>query len=234
MDEKLFFDIKQFHDEQALIGTGGMLRENSWWKRIERRESNSHFAAIYEKGEIVGYIRYLIEDLTFHIKDFITKNLEAEQGLWRFIIAHVASVTKIFGKTANHTHFGFHFQNPQFNKELSIDTMFRIVDVEKLLQNYNWLILNQDLYIEIEDPFAPWNDKAFHITKKGIFVVENSDFIQKNELFSLPITIFSSLMVGYLSIEECIHFAKHKIDRATIKNWKQALGKSAPAFNEYF
>ena len=233
LDEKSFDDIRYFHNEQMLIGTGGVQRDMAWWNRIKRREPDSHFAAVYEGNKVSGYIRYVIQDLTFHIKDFITQNNNSDQAIWRFIAAHSASINKIVGITANHSYFDFSFHDPQIKKELTSDVMMRIVDVEKFLKDYNWKKLNDSLYIEIEDPIAPWNEKVLHINLVGE-VCHCETHVSKDKILALPINIFSALMVGYLPLSECLNYSKHKIDSTTIENWQDALQTSRALFNEYF
>lgn len=233
-DQKIFSDIQNFHNEQALDGTGGMIRDSAWWKRIERREPESHFAAIYEKEKITGYFRYIIKDLTFYIQDFVSKNIQADQAIWRFVTAHAASISEIKGVTANHHHFGFSFKEPQFQKELISDVMLRIVDVENFLKNYSWYQLTSPLYVQIEDCFTTWNEKTFCINEDAEVKVVESHLIPKEEIVVLPINIFSSMMVGYLTVSESMYYAKEKVNFKTIEMWEQALRKSTPMFNEYF
>ena len=234
MDEEVFQEIQQFHNHQALVRNGGMLRNAAWWKRIERRESSSHFAAYFEGDAIEGYIRYEIKNLTFTIKDFLAKNTRAEQAIWRFITSHKASVYTIEGDTSNTNHFGFHFDQPQFKKEVLHEAMVRIVDVLEFLKSYSWGNFDHPLYLSIQDSFAPWNEKLYRINKdKKIEIIEESLEDEKH-ILSLPINIFSSMIVGYLSVNEALVYAKYSLDKETEENWRRAVPINPPSFFDYF
>ncbi|MCK1996915.1 GNAT family N-acetyltransferase [Psychrobacillus psychrodurans] len=234
IDEATFLEVQQFHNEQALKNNGGMQRDASWWKRIARREPDCHFAAYFDGETILGYIRYRIKNLTFTIQDFVTKDMQAEQAMWRFITSHKSSVHTIEGDTSTTSHFGFYFEQPQFKKEVSQDVMVRIVDVFAFLKKYSWSKLNDSLYLYIQDTFAPWNEKLFHINKYGEIGIIEESLIDKKHILSLPITIFSAMIVGYLSIRETLLFAKHSIDEETEEKWKNAINYDPPTFYEYF
>ncbi|WP_144510419.1 enhanced intracellular survival protein Eis [Bacillus sp. FJAT-22090] len=234
MDEKTFQEVQQFHNEQARKKNGGMIRDVAWWKRIASRAPNCHIAAYCRDDTVAGYIRYEIKDLLFVIQDFVAKDALAEQAIWRFITSHKASVQAIVGDTSTFSHFGFHFDQPQFKKEVLQDVMIRIVDVFAFLKEYSWKNLQQSLYLSIQDTFAPWNENLYRINKFGEIDVIEESLVDKNHILSIPITIFSSMIVGYLSIRETLYYAKYVVDKETEENWKNAIASDPPTFYEYF
>ncbi|ETT82420.1 GNAT family N-acetyltransferase [Viridibacillus sp. FSL R5-0477] len=234
LDEQLFDEVCTFYNDNAGIMNGFMKRDTAWWKRIQRREPDSHFAAYYKDDEIQGFVRYQIQNLTFIIKDFVVKDHFAEKAMWRYISSHSASVYHITGNTAGTSHFGFHFNQPQFKKELVQDCMVRIVDVEAFLKEYNWAELTEKLYLRIQDPFAQWNEKLYCINREGQTEVIEMDSIPNGQILSLSINIFSALIVGYLSIAESMLYADHQLDDSALMLWNKALRTEKPAFYEYF
>lgn len=234
MDEESFQAVQHFHNEQASSNNGGMRRNAAWWNRIARREPDSHFAAYFDGDILAGYIRYEIKNLTFTIKDFVTQDTLAEQALWRFITSHKASIHAIEGDTSATNHFGFHFDQPQFKKEVSQEVMVRIIDVLPFLKEYSWGNLNHSLYLSIQDTFAPWNEKLFHINKDGGIEVIEESLVETKHILSLPITIFSSMIVGYLSMKETLLYAKYSLEKEAVENWRQAIRNDSPTFYEYF
>ena len=44
--------IKDFHNALAIVQNGGMVRDEGWWKRIERRSPDSHFAVYFQDNNI--------------------------------------------------------------------------------------------------------------------------------------------------------------------------------------
>lgn len=233
-DSTLFQGIKDFHNAQALINNGSMLRDEAWWKRIERRAPDSHFAAYFKDDKIAGYIRYIIQDGTFEIHDFITEDLLAEQAICRFITSHAASVNSIKGVTSNDHQFGFYFKEPQFKKEVVQDVMVRIVDVLRFMQHYRWGYIQEPLYIRIEDALCSWNDHVYQINNSGDVSVIETYSILEMHLLTLPINLFSAMMVGYLSVKDAVLYVNEELAEDIIDRWQQALPSNKPAFYEYF
>ncbi|WP_313892144.1 GNAT family N-acetyltransferase [Psychrobacillus sp.] len=234
MNEEVFQAIQHFHNEHAMTNNGGMCRNTAWWNRIARRDPDSHFAAYFDGETLAGYIRYDIKNLTFIVKDFVVLDTLAEQALWRFVTSHKASVYTIEGDTSAASHFGFHFDQPQFKKEVSQEVMVRIVDVLPFLQQYSWDNLKESLYVSIKDPFAPWNEKLFHINKFGEIDIMEESLVETKHILSLPITIFSSMIVGYLSVKEALLYANYTLKKEAVENWMQAVRNEQPTFYEYF
>ncbi|MGE7918399.1 GNAT family N-acetyltransferase [Viridibacillus sp. NPDC093762] len=234
LDEQLFDEVCTFYNDNAEVMNGSMKRDAAWWKRIQRREPDSHFAAYYKDDEIQGFVRYQIQNLTFIIKDFVVKDHDAEKAIWRYISSHSASVYHITGNTAGTSHFGFHFNQPQFKKELVQDCMVRIVDVQAFLKEYNWAELTENLYLRIQDPFAKWNEKLYCINREGQTEVIEMDSVANGQILSLSINIFSALIVGYLSVTETMLYSDHQLDDSVLKLWSKALRTEKPSFYEYF
>lgn len=234
LDEEGFNKIKQYHNEHAMKTNGGMQRNDAWWQRLTRREPDSHFAYFSINESIAGYIRYEIKDLTFFIKDFVAENREAEQSLWNFISSHQASLKGIRGVASAASHFGFHFSQPQFKKELTQDVMIRIVDVYAFLSKYAWEKVENSLYLTVQDPFAPWNECLYHISKNKELEIIEDGLIERKHILSLPITIFSAMMAGYLSVSEALHFTNHSLGKEAEENWNAAVPTNPPVFYEYF
>jgi len=233
-DRDLFQAIKDFHNAQALFNNGSMLRDDAWWKRIERRMPDSHFAAYVKDDKIAGYIRYIIQAGTFEIHDFIAEDLLAEQAIWRFITSHAASVSNIKGVTSNNHQFGFYFKEPQFKKEVVQDAMARIVDALMFMRHYPWGNIQEPLYIQIKDIFCSWNEHAYKINKNGDVSIIETNSSQKVHMLTLPINLFSAMMVGYLSVKDAALYANEELAEDIIDRWQQALPSNKPAFYEYF
>lgn len=234
LEKELFHDVMQFHNAMSLKKNGAMLRDIAWWKRIERREPTSHFAVVYENEEIVGYIRYTLQQLTFEIQDFIVKNYSAQTALWRFISAHAASVEKICGVTSVDEHMGFLFQQPQFDRELTRDVMARIVDVEQFLQQYNWQEIEENLYVQVVDPFCKWNEALYEINKSGEITIINEKSVNKEHILGLTINHLTALLLGYLTMERLVYLTNVTCTEEIIRQWKRAIPTEVPTFYEYF
>ncbi|MEO4052161.1 GNAT family N-acetyltransferase [Solibacillus sp. CAU 1738] len=234
IDEEIFQDIQQFHNEHALKSNGGMTRDKAWWQRLARREPDNHLAAYYNANKIAGYIRYNITSLTFSIKDFVADDLYAEQAIWRFITSHKASVEKIEGATSIDSHIGFNFDQPQFNREVSQDVMVRIVDAFAFMQNYPWQTIHQPLYIQLEDIFCPWNEHLYKINKDGHVTIIEEKSVEDVHMLKLSINLFSAMMVGYLSLMDVLKYSQKVMSEECLVNWQRAIPVDFPKFFEYY
>lgn len=234
LDPVLFQMIKDFHNAQAIIRNGGMVRDDGWWKRLERRSPDSHFAVYFQGNNLEGYIRYTIRDGTFTIQDFIVANLLAEQAMWRYMTSHAASVSSITGVTSNHYPFGFYFKEPQFKREVIQDVMIRVVDVYAFMQQYPWKDIQETLTIRIEDPFCLWNEHVYQINKNGQVSIIETNSVSDKHMLTLPINLFSAMMAGYLSVKETVVYANQPTVEKVIEQWQWAIPTEKPAFYEYF
>lgn len=234
LDPALFQMIKNFHNAQAIILHGGMVRDDGWWKRLERRSPDSHFAVYFQGNNLEGYIRYTIRDGIFTIQDFIVANLLAEQAMWRYMTSHAASVSSITGVTSNHYPFGFYFKEPQFKREVIQDVMIRVVDVYAFMQQYPWKDIQETLTIRIEDPFCLWNEHVYQINKSGQVSIIETNSVSDKHMLTLPINLFSAMMVGYLSVKEVVVYANQPTAEKVIEQWQWAIPTEKPAFYEYF
>ncbi|WP_238600617.1 GNAT family N-acetyltransferase [Metasolibacillus meyeri] len=234
LDEELFQQVKDFHNASALVTSGSMVRDDAWWNRLASRQPNSHFALYYDEGEVAAYLRYEIAGTTFLIHDFVTKDLSAEQAMWRYVTAHAASITEIKGVTANDSRFGYYFAEPQFTREVVQDMMVRIVDAQAFMQQYEWNKIIKPLYVRLEDQFCTWNEQLFEINCDGEVAIVETGAIDNSNVLTLPINLFSAMMVGYLSVQDAVMYAQQFLKQEVIENWQQALQMGKPEFYEYF
>lgn len=233
-DTTLFEAIQQFHNAQAHLTNGSMLRDAAWWKRIARRSPGSHFAACFFASSIAGYMRYTIQDGIFTIHDFIAPHHLAEQALWRFVSSHAASVNTIEGVTANDRYFGFNFKDPQIEKKVTQDVMVRIVDAFAFMKRYPWNNLQHTLYVRLKDPFCHWNEQIYRINKDGHVSIREANSVSEQHMLTLPINLFSAMMVGYLRVKDAVVFSRKELAEEEIQHWQQAISSNKPAFYEYF
>jgi predicted acetyltransferase len=235
MNEEAFQDIQQFHNHHAAYQNGGMIRNDAWWQRIERREPESHLLAYYnDENKIAGYLRYCIQDLTFQVKDFYAEDIKAEQAIWRFITSHKASVKQIKGTASMDSHFGFQFEQPQFKREITQDVMVRIVDAFEFMKCYPWGEIQQPLFIRLQDSICLWNEQLFQISSGGHVSIIDEKVIEDQYVLELSINLFSALMVGYLSVKDALLGCPKKIAETIVMDWQKALPDSRPVFYEYF
>jgi len=112
--------------------------------------------------------------------------------------------------------------------------MVRVVDVYAFMQQYPWKDIHETLYVRIEDKFCHWNEHIYQINKSGhVSIIETNSIIDMHML-TLPITLFSAMMVGYLSVKDAVIYANQPVVEKVIQQWQWALPTEKPAFYEYF
>lgn len=112
--------------------------------------------------------------------------------------------------------------------------MIRVVDVYAFMQQYPWGEINDILTIRIEDSFCHWNEHVYQINKNGHVSIIETNSTDTMHMLTLPINLFSAMMVGYLSVKEAVIYANQPIEKKIIDHWQRALPSEKPAFYEYF
>lgn len=225
--------IETFHNKEVQKKNGQQFRKSDWWLRLKRREPTVDFVvSLDDQGEINGYIRYSIHDLTFDSKDFYAVDQKTEQLLWQYIKSHIAEVEVVKGKTTAYDSFGFQFAQPQFKKEIIMDKMIRIVDVKAFLEQYPFQEIEQPLYVSVFDTQAEWNNKNFKIMKNN--QVEEVNDAPENSLLEIGIGPFSALLAGYHSVDWYRLNGTATVSKEAERAWDKALPKEYPSFYDYF
>lgn len=228
-----FNKIKTFYNEQIGTQNGRMIRKDDWWQRLLNRTSDTSFAVhTDEVGQIMGYIRYTIQNLTFELLDFNAISYESQQNLWQFIQSHTAEVEKIIGESSNQESFGTAFLNPQFQQRIVRDKMIRIIDVERFLGFYPFEKVDKPLYLNVQDKQAEWNNQVFKIEKEGQVTIVKTP--KNEEMLTMDVGKLSALMVGYHSLDWYVFRKEADGSDKAIKQWNKALPKEYPSFYDYF
>ena len=222
-------EIKLFHNKLANSRNGMMKRSDDWWNRIRARQRNSRFAAFYENGEIVGYIRYTIQNLMFKIEDYYLLHNRSEASVFRFVQAHASSVMKVKGVVPASRYFGMTFENPNFEKKIVQPTMFRIVDIIQFFEKVEWRP-NSTFLIEIHDKFAPWNEGTYYFSPTEIKKIEGTF----SETIRMSINVFSAIIAGYWDVEELWERGIITSRKEKILVLKEEFSTKELFFNEYF
>lgn len=229
IDDLFFEQVKQFHNEFAEKTNGLMKRSDMWWNRIISRQPKSVIMAVYNDDVITGYMRYEIIGTDFIMEDFYTEDYETEQAIWRFIVAHQASVTMIKGSTKVQRKLAVTFNEPQISRVMKQKTMLRIVDIELFVNQLN-LNIADEIFLNIIDAFAPWNEGLFVINSDGMSKVEYT----KHEILHIEINWLAPLFAGYLTIDDLCYLKIISISHELYMRLKAVFSSEPLFFNEYF
>ncbi|MCM3511365.1 GNAT family N-acetyltransferase [Carnobacterium inhibens] len=226
--------VKEVYQTYALKTNGLMIRNEEWWKRLEMRQPDALFALSIDKnGQPQGFIRYVMNDLTFEVLDQIALNVSAEQALWEFIRVHRSNFTEVIGTSAVHQSFGSQWDEPQFKKEVVHDTMIRIVDVERFLAAYPFQALTKRLYLKVTDVFAPWNQGIYAIDSQSVVKVNEQEVARENCL-EMDIASLSSYLAGYHELNWYHYHEKVIASECVLNEWDRVVPKEQPQFYGHF
>ena len=122
--------------------------------------------------------------------------------------------------------------NPRvLRRETNINSLLRIIDVKKMLENLDYPINNFSISIRVQDKDCPWNNGDFQLDlKNGVISVNFEE--NKGGSVDLEINIghLAQLLVGFRSVKDLLEF-----DLVTIKKEKyELLQKIFPKANNFF
>lgn len=228
-----FEKMRAFQHQAAKTLNGHVLRDETWWERLESRAPEDHFAASLDaEGNIEGYIRYNIKNEKFTVKDFYTLNYHAEKVLWGYIRSHSSQVDEVVGTAPAKDSFPVLFKEPNIKRKIYFDKMIRIVDVEAFLKQYPFVMLEETLFVKVNDSQAEWNDAFFRIAVDGS--VERVLEAPKDKVLRMDIGPFSTLMAGFHGIDWYVRNGAAVVDAAMVPVWRKALPTGFPSMNENF
>jgi predicted acetyltransferase len=224
-----------------------MIRDSAWWNRLKLREDNSYFVLVRnEKGELSGYVRYIISELEINVCEMVVEEYplatkqSVKDALWSFLFAHRSNVWNIKGQTHTKDFFEIGWQNPNLiKKEMQKADMLRIVNMQKALLGIDFSSLESNiLYLGITDDFAPWNTGVYKISSNNVIQCsenEGKENIDANDILSLPINLASSFLSGYLPLDTALSLSGTHLSDSAKSLWG-ALSKSwqTPQFYEHY
>lgn len=227
-------DIKKIYHQYTVSTNGVMVRDESWWKRLEMRDPDVSFAlSLDEEGTPQGYIRYAKKGQTLSILDQVTLNVAAEQSTWEFIKTHRSNFTTVTGLAAAQDSFGTQWDEPQFKQEILHDKMIRIVDVEEFLKVYPFNETASPLYLNVTDEFAPWNQGFYEVYSHRVKKIIK-DEVPAGKCLKMNISGLSSYLSGYHDLKWYHYHGKAEVNGQTLKDWDQVVPKERPRFYEHF
>ncbi|MBS4207748.1 GNAT family N-acetyltransferase [Bacillus sp. FJAT-50079] len=194
--------LHDIYDAFAQSHSGMLVRSKEWWQKSVLKNVA---AAIYfgEKGEPLGYLLYDVKERRMEVKEFIILQHEARTELWRFVCQHDSMIDTLTMNINKDEPLLYTLKNPQVKTELTPYFMTRIVDVEAYLLQYPFQIQSDDsLQLHIEDPYAPWNEGVYEISRQSIKKVRNVSEQQREKCLTLTINALTALLLGYQTAQQ--------------------------------
>lgn len=169
-------DVLLVYEKFARENHGALLRNDFHWEEYWRYEKvEDQQAAVYynEKNQPTGVLFYWIQEDIFHVKEMFYLTQEARNGLWNFISAHFSMVYWIKGDIYKNEPLAFLLTDSQIKETIEPYYMARITHVENFLNAFPFNEAGEDLYFEIFDPIAEWNNGIFslHWDERGKIII---------------------------------------------------------------
>ncbi|MFX0138252.1 MAG: enhanced intracellular survival protein Eis [Candidatus Hodarchaeota archaeon] len=240
--EDSFEDIKKVYNKITNFYDYIAIREEYHWKEILKKY---YKFVCYNENKPVGYviIQFPKRDTewwkeltnieeTIYIREAFWLDNIAKQTIFNFLWSHRDHRNYVAGAFSVNENIIDMLDNPRIlRRETYVNSLLRIVDVKKVLENLDYPINNFNLSIRIHDKQCPWNNGDFLLDLKngevGVKFVEN-----KGGMVDLEINIghLAQLLVGFRTIKDLLEF-----DLVTIKKDKyELLQKIFPKANNFF
>ncbi|MDL2224598.1 GNAT family N-acetyltransferase [Eubacteriales bacterium OttesenSCG-928-M02] len=224
------------HEEHTKRTHGSIVRNEIAWMEYWRWEPDDAVAAIYYDGENEpkGYLVYHIQKDRMRVKDLVSLNQEAYQGLWNYIAAHQSMVTEVRGSNYTNEPIAFWLPDSEVRETIRPYMMGRIVDVRAFLAYYRFCSLEEEASItfDIRDDSCEWNQgevtlclgsggPAKIVEGKGTYRV------------SLSIGTLTALLLGYKRAEYLYRIGHMTGDEGAIGVLERAIGQEKPSISDY-
>lgn len=220
------------YEQYAFRHTGMLMRTKEWWTQSVLKDL---IPAIYysNEGKPEGYILYSVAKRKMVVEEFIVLTQEARIGLWNFICQHDSMVETVEMQLNSHEPLTYIFKNPNVKTEIKPYFMARIVDVEKYLNHYPFMNVNDPIYLEVKDEYAPWNEGRYEINNSGAHKIGNSDS-EQHDFLKMSINSLTALLMGYRDVHTLTSVGKINGSTSTIKQLQQMIPKQYTFFPDFF
>ncbi|MBM7586699.1 putative acetyltransferase [Bacillus pakistanensis] len=226
-------ELEEFYEKFAKRYNGMLVRESSWWK--QRVITELTIAAYYgTSNTLEGYILYELKDKKMKVDEFIVTNDEARKGLWNFICQHDSMISEVELTLQEKDPLLFLFHNPMVKTEVYPYFMARIVDVEEFLKKLDLnLLRNKSICLEINDPFASWNNGFFLVTRKDVVKLDSQPRLHQDYV-NMDVQTLIPLFFGVFTARELNSIGKIKGDLETIMILEEIVNPLNPFFIDFF
>jgi predicted acetyltransferase len=230
-------DIETVYAQFSKNYMGMLVRDSTWWKKSIY--DDGEIAVYYDKSEEPkGYFIFEVKDRKLDVLEFVALNQEARAGLWNFICQHDSMVDTVSLLTSNHELLPFILQQPKVKTEVTPYFMARIVDAEQCLQKYQFSNVSDQVFIHLEDQYAPWNNGSYLIANGEIKVFKNkqgSHCVQPPQRgVRMDINSLTALVFGYKRPVDLFELGFLKGNESEIAVLERLFPYSKPFFYDFF
>ncbi|SFA76027.1 MULTISPECIES: enhanced intracellular survival protein Eis [unclassified Bacillus (in: firmicutes)] len=229
--------IEEVYRKYSLGFNGMLVRDHDWWMNSIYHEES---IAVHsnELGEMDGYILYTVKDKVMDVQEFVALNHMARRGLWNFICQHDSMVEKVQILLSTHDILPYCLHTPKLQAEVYPYFMARLVDVESCLNKFSFVNTGENLFIHLEDQYAPWNNGTYMISEDGVKVFKDKPGSacahppQKG--ISMDINSLTAIIFGYKRPMELYEIGRLTGNMKEIEHLEKMIPSSKSFFYDFF
>ncbi|MBA2874288.1 GNAT family N-acetyltransferase [Thermaerobacillus caldiproteolyticus] len=200
--EALFQTIHPIYEEFSHRYNGMLQRTMRWWEQKILTKDTHAVVYVNQNNERRGYMLYQMKNRHMDVQEMVALDSEAKRALWNFICQHDSMADKVTIITAADDPLPYLLHNPRITQEIVPYFMARIVDMEKLLQQYPFKRIQEPLFFYIYDEYAPWNTGFYQLSNEGVKVFRKEQGKEAcvhppKRGLQLDINTAAALLLGY-------------------------------------
>ncbi len=191
-------------------------------------------------GNDLGYLIIRFEQKShrnkfpyIEVREMITFDPETKQALLNFLANH-DSQRKYIKFAPLDSNYLLYMKSPDIKEKRHLsNSMFRIIDLEKLLPKLSYLdSLVENVCFTIKDTGCPWNNKNFELQIKNGQCQVN--LVPKEAKLHLTINTLSQIIFGIYSTAELAEVGKIDGDLTEARKLSQIFPKQPATLRDYF
>ncbi|MDL2229469.1 GNAT family N-acetyltransferase [Treponema sp. OttesenSCG-928-L16] len=229
-------DFMNIHYRFAQKTHGCIFRNDLAWEEYWRWDTEDTEIAVYydAAGTPMGYMVYMLKEDIMYIKELVYLDMEAWNGLWKYISAHDSMIDAAEGSNYSGEPIAFWLEDSDIKETIRPYIMGRIIDVEQFFTRYQFASAGRDETISfiVNDDFLEWNNRAFTVncTSAGISV---SPGISGNRSAALSIGTLTAMLLGYKRPPYLHSMKRIEADAETIALLERIIPREKPSISDY-
>lgn len=231
VDENSFDDLVTFYKDYMKKYNLYLFRDEKYFSRIKKEleNENGQIYSFYKDNKIIGYLMCYFKENEIFIREIFYDSIECVKNMLAFIKTFKEYYSMLKVVTPQGSNFNFVFPNQlKIEKKEEPYILGRIVNVENMI---SLLKIRKNLRIKIKDSIIDENNGIFLIDVTGQIKKMENDL--ENYNLSVCIEDLTSLLTGYLDIEELLVLEKISIKNIDIEELKIVFNKKKNYIQEY-
>lgn len=231
VDENSFDDLVTVYNDYMKKYNLYLFRDEKYFSRIKKELENEkgQIYSFYKDNKIIGYLMCYFKENEIFIREIFYDSIECVKNMLGFIKTFKEYYSMLKVVTPQGSNFNFIFPNQlKIEKKEEPYILGRIVNVENMI---SLLKVRKNLRIKIKDSIIAENNGIFLIDVTGQIKKMENDL--ENYNLSICIEDLTSLLTGYLDIEELLVLEKISIKNIDIEELKIVFNKKKNYIQEY-